>query len=141
MFKKSLMFAAAIAANTVCTTQAEAATPTKFVKFEKLCASGTTCSMDVPVPNGTRGTHAMPQLSCTWNGAPVTRVDVVIALRSNKAQQFVIPTLLTDAEIAAAIWSLGPNYASFQIALAEYVAVTLYSDAFNQTTVSCYGAF
>ena len=143
MFKRSIIVAAAMAIGSICATQAGAGSPTKFVKFEKVCASGTTCSINVPLPTGTRGrTYSLPSISCSWNGAQITRADVVIALNSNQAQQFVIPTLLTDAEIAAKVYISSPlSYRAYEIQYAYGVAVNLHADAFAQTTVTCYGAY
>ena len=143
MFKRSIIAAAAMAMGSIFATQAGAGVPTKFVKFEKICASGTTCSMDVPLPTATRGrTYAMPSISCSWNGAQITRADVVIALSSNQSRQFVSPTLLTDAEKAAAVFITSPSwYRAYELQYAYGVAINLHADAFAQTTVTCYGAY
>lgn len=143
MFKRSIIFAAAMAIGSICAHQAGAASPTKFVKFEKVCASGTTCMINVPLATGTRGrTYSLPSISCSWNGAQITRADVVIALNSNQAQQFNIPTLLTDAEIAAKVFISSPMwYRVYEIQYAYGVVVNLYADNFAQTTVTCYGAY
>ena len=144
MFKRSIVLAAAMAIGSISATQAGAGSATIFVKFEKVCTGGTTCWIDVPLPTATRRypTYSLPLISCSWNGAHITRADVVIVLNSNQVKQFVIPTLLTDAESAAMVWRFGTLPEKMLYYSTAYgVAVNLYADAFLQTTVTCYGAY
>lgn len=142
MLKRSLIAATAMTAGALCSAQAEAGRATQFVQFAKSCDSGTVCSMDVPLPSGTRGTYIMPTVSCSWNGNPVTRADIVVYLKSNRAQQFIIPKILSDAEQAASVFILSPlDYQIIELRIAYGVAVNLYLDASSQTTVNCYAAF
>ena len=139
MLKKSLVLAAAMIAGSSCIANAA---PTKFVQFTVSCASGTTCSNDIPLPTGTRGTYSLKGLSCTWISENVTRVDIGIVKKSNRAQQFLIPIILTAEERAAKIVRLNSEIIQFVMLNLEHgMTIDFQSSADGQMAATCYAAF
>jgi hypothetical protein len=139
MFMKSLVLAAAMMAGSSCIANAA---PTKFVQFPVTCASGTTCSTEIPLPTGTRGTYSLKGLSCTWISENVTRVDIGIVKKSNRAQQFLIPIILTAEERAAKIVRLNSEIIQFVMLNLEHgMTIDFQSSADGQMAATCYAAF
>jgi hypothetical protein len=140
MFKKSLVLAAAMIAGSSCIANA---VPTKFLEFEVFCSSGMNCSKDIPPPMGTQGTYSLKGLSCTWISENVTRVDIGIVKKSNRAQQFVIPIILTAEERAAKIVHVhGFEITQYFIYTSQQnMMVTFQSSADGQMAATCYAAF
>ena len=139
MFKRSLVLAAAVIAGSSCITNA---TPTKFVQFTVSCASGTTCSKDIPLPMGTRGTYSLKGLSCTWVADNVTRVDIEIVKKSNRVQQFIIPAILSEEErIGRFFIRLNPVERVMIIEAASAMVVNFRSSQDGQMAATCYAAF
>jgi hypothetical protein len=142
MFRKSLIVAAAMAAGAVCSSQAEARVPTKFVQFTVSCASGTTCSKDIPLPTGTRSTYSLKGISCTWVAENVTRVDIEIVKKSNRVQQFIIPAILSEEERLLRAWiSIGFVGQSFVLDASLAMMVNFRSSQDGQMVATCYAAF
>ena len=139
MLKKSLVLAAAMIAGSSCIANAA---PTKFVQFTVSCASGTTCSKDIPLPMGTRGTYSLKGLSCTWVADNVTRVDIEIVKKSNRVQQFIIPAILSEEErIARAFWRLDYVGRILVLDAASAMVVNFRSSQDGQMAATCYAAF
>ena len=142
MFRKSLIVAAAMAAGAVCSSQAEARVPTKFVQFTVSCASGTTCSKDIPLPTGTRSTYSLKGLSCTWVSENVTRVDIEIVKKSNRVQQFIIPAILSEEERIGRIFiTLNPIEQIMVLDSAYALVANFRSSQDGQMAATCYAAF
>lgn len=142
MFRTSIIVATAIAAGAVCSAQAEAGSPTKFVQFTVSCASGTTCSQDIPLPTGTRGYHSLNGVSCTWVAGNVTRVDIEIVKKSNRAQQYVIPAILSEEERLLRTWvSIGYTGQEIVLDAAFAWGVKFWSSQDGQMAATCYAAF
>ena len=139
MFKRSLVLAAAMIAGS---SGIANASPTKFVQFTVSCASGTTCSKDIPPPMGTRGTFSLKGLSCTWVADNVTRVDIEIVKKSNRVQQFIIPAILSEEErIGRFFMRLNPVERVMVIEAASAMVVNFRSSQDGQMAATCYAAF
>ena len=139
MLKKSLVLAAAMIAGSSCIANAA---PTKFVQFTVSCASGTTCSNDIPLPMGTRGTYSLKGFSCTWVADNVTRVDIEIVKKSNRVQQFIIPAILSEEErIGRAFWRLDYVGRFLVLDAASAMVVNFRSSQDCQMAATCYAAF
>ena len=139
MLKKSLVLAAAMIAGSSCIANAA---PTKFVQFTVSCASGTTCSKDIPLPTGTRGAYSLKGLSCTWVSENVTRVDIEIVKKSNRPQQFIIPAILSEEERLSRAWTkLGFVGQSFVLDASLAMMVNFRSSQDGQMVATCYAAF
>ena len=139
MLKKSLVLAAAMIAGSSCIANAA---PTKFVQFTVSCASGTTCSKDIPLPTGTRGAYSLKGLSCTWVSENVTRVDIEIVKKSNRVQQFIIPAILSEEErIERAFWRLDYVGRILVLDAASAMVVNFRSSQDGQMAAACYAAF
>ena len=139
MLKKSLVLAAAMIAGSSCIANAA---PTKFVQFTVSCASGTTCSNDIPLPMGTRGTYSLKGFSCTWVADNVTRVDIEIVKKSNRVQQFIIPAILSEEErIGRAFWRLDYVGRFLVLDAASAMVVNFRSSQDGQMVATCYAAF
>ena len=139
MLKKSLVLAAAMIAGSSCIANAA---PTKFVQFTVSCASGTTCSNDIPLPTGTRGAYSLKGLSCTWVSENVTRVDIEIVKKSNRVQQFIIPAILSEEErIGRAFWRLDYVGRILVLDAASALVVNFRSSQDGQMAATCYAAF
>ena len=139
MLKKSLVLAAAMIAGSSCIANAA---PTKFVQFTVSCASGMTCSNDIPLPMGTRGTYSLKGFSCTWVADNVTRVDIEIVKKSNRVQQFIIPAILSEEERLLRAWiSIGFVGQSFVLDASLAMMVNFRSSQDGQMVATCYAAF
>ena len=139
MLKKSLVLAAAMIAGSSCIANAA---PTKFVQFTVSCASGTTCSNDIPLPMGTRGPYSLKGFSCTWVADNVTRVDIEIVKKSNRVQQFIIPAILSEEErFVRAFRSLDYVGRIFVLDAASTMVVNFRSSQDGQMAATCYAAF
>ena len=139
MLKKSLVLAAAMIAGSSCIANAA---PTKFVEFTVSCASGTTCSNDIPLPMGTRGTYSLKGFSCTWVADNVTRVDIEIVKKSNRVQQFIIPAILSEEERIGRIFiTLNPIEQIMVLDSAYALVANFRSSQDGQMAATCYAAF
>ncbi len=138
MLKKSFVLAAAMIAGSSCIANTA---PTKFIQFTLSCASGTICSEDIPLPTGTRGTYSLNALSCTWVSENVTRVDIEIVKKSNRVQQFIIPTILSKEErIGRAFIRLNPVERIMVLDSASAMVVNFGASQDGQMAATCYAA-
>jgi len=81
-------------------------------------------------------------LSCTWISENVTRVDIGIVKKSNRAQQFLIPIILTAEERAAKIVRLNSEIIQFVMLNLEHgMTIDFQSSADGQMAATCYAAF
>ncbi len=121
---------------------AKAHAETQFTKFDVKCANGAVCAVDIPVPVGTASTYALTGLSCGWVADNVTRIDIEYVAKSNGAQQFVIPWLLSDEERALKWYTSLGRLQQFRVKLrAVKVLVKFRSSVSSSVAATCFAAF